>query len=134
MSTKFINLIVRNGGDLGEEGGFIADPTMDGGNLISCDYIAFVKPVIVAGLSPNYFEIFATSTSGPSFPKFTLHVSKALTGDYSGPSNKSSNEWMTEAKKAILEAVGNDAGAQSTTVVLPKDGADNLYFRRIAFS
>jgi len=108
---------------------------MDGDNLISCDYIAYVQPVIVAGEAPNYFQIFATSTSGTSFPKFTLHVSKAVTGSYSGAGNKPSNEWMTKAKTAILEAISNQApGGGRTTVVLPKDGADNVYFRRIFFN
>lgn len=140
MSAKFINLIVTNGGDLGE-GGFLANTTMDGDNLISCDYIAYVKPTIVVGNLPNYFEIFATSTSGvnPSTgqiqPKFILHVSKALTGSYDGASNKPSNEWMSKAKKVILEAISNQSpGGGRTTVVLPKDGADNVYFRRIAFA
>ena len=60
-------------------------------------------------------------------------MSKAQFGDPSGASNKPSAEWMAKAKKAILAALSNIYFPVSgrTTVSLPRDGEDQVYFRSI---
>ena len=146
MATKFINLIVSDGGVAGE-GGFTAEPFMNGDNLINTDIITFVKPVISTGLSPNSIEIYTTLTantvtlSGPGGTTedvikervYKLEVSKAQFGDPSGASNKPSAEWMAKAKKAISAAISNIYFPTSgrTTVSLPRDGGEQVYFRSI---
>ena len=146
MATKFINLIVSDGGVAGE-GGFIAEPFMNGDNLINTDIITFVKPVTSAGLSPNSFQIFTNITAntievaaGQGTTEqvlkervYELTVSKAQFGNPDGASNKPSAEWMVKAKKAILAALSNIYFPISgrTTVSLPKDGEDQVYFRSI---
>lgn len=146
MATKFINLIVSDGGVAGE-GGFIAEPFMNGDNLINTDIITFVKPVTSGGLSPNSFQIFTNITAntievaaGQGTTEqvikervYELTVSKAQFGDPSGASNKPSAEWMAKAKKAILAALSNIYFPVSgrTTVSLPRDGEDQVYFRSI---
>jgi hypothetical protein len=129
MSTRFINLIVTNGGTAGE-GGFVLDPSMDGDNLINDDFITLVKPVTNAALAPNEFQIFVDFGSSA---KYTLVVSTAQSGDYTGGANRPSAEWMLAGKKAISAAISNQApGGRRTTVSLPKDGTEQVYFRSIA--
>ena len=146
MATKFINLIVSDGGVAGE-GGFIAEPFMNGDNLINTDIITFVKPVTSAGLSPNSFQIFTSIpantlevAAGQGTTEqvikervYELEVSKAQFGDPSGASNKPSAEWMAKAKKAISAAISNIYFPTSgrTTVSLPRDGGEQVYFRSI---
>ena len=146
MATKFINLIVSDGGVAGE-GGFISEPFMNGDNLINTDIITFVKPVTSGGLSPNSFEIYTNITAntievaaGQGTTEqvlkervYKLEVSKAQFGDPSGASNKPSAEWMAKGKKAILAALSNIYFPVSgrTTVSLPRDGEDQVYFRSI---
>ena len=105
MSTRFINLIVVNGGAAGE-GGFTAEPFMDGDNLINDDIITFIKPVTEAGGTTNSIEIYTNipantievSAGGGTTEQvlkervYKLEVSKAQFGDPSGASNKPSAE------------------------------------------
>jgi|TARA_X000001382_G_scaffold32228_2_gene21109 hypothetical protein len=136
--TRFINLIVKNGGSSGE-GGFVADPSMDGDNLINDSFISLVKPVTIAGLSANEIQILVSfldaGGSSGDIAKYTLKVSKAQSGDPDGASNKPSAEWMAAAKKAISAAISNDSpGGRRTTVSLPKDGTEQVYFRSITLN
>lgn len=132
--TRFINLIVVNGGISGE-GGFVADPSMDGDNLINDNLITLVKPVTIAGLSANEIQIFLNFLDSSDIAKYTLKVSKAQNGDPDGASNKPSAEWMVAAKKAISAAISsNSPGGRRTTVSLPKDGAEQIYFRSITLN
>lgn len=138
MSTRFINLIVTNGGVAGE-GGFVAMPGMDGDNLINDAFISLVKPVTSAGLLNNQFEIFVNFLDGAGasgdMAKYTVGVSKAQSGDPDGAANKPSAEWMAAGKKAISAAISNQApGARRTTVSLPKDGMVQVYFRNITLN
>jgi len=146
MATTFINLIVSDGGVSGE-GGFISEPFMNGDNLINTDIITFIKPVTINGLSPNYIEIYTnipantlevaagqgTTEQVLKERVYKLEVSKAQFGDPSGAANKPSAEWMAKAKKAISAALSNiyfpDSGR--TTVSLPRDGGEQVYFRSI---
>lgn len=144
MSTRFINLIVTNGGNLGES--FVLEPYMDGDNLINDAYITFVKGVTGAEATPNTFQIFtsfAANTKEVSAPGgtteeklfervYTLSVATNISGDYGGNTNRPSAEWMLAAKKAISAAISNQApGGRRTTVSLPKDGMEQVYFRSI---
>jgi hypothetical protein len=146
MATTFINLIVSDGGDAGEEG-LISQPFMNGDNLINTDIITFVKPVTTGGNAPNYIEIYTnipantlevqagqgTTEQVLKERVYKLTVSKAQFGDPSGAVNKPSAEWMEKAKKAISAALSNiyfpDSGR--TTVSLPRDGGKQVYFRSI---
>jgi len=134
--ARFINLIVVNGGSSGE-GGFVAEPSMDGDNLINDNLITLVKPVTIAGLSANEIQIlvsFLDSGAG-DIAKYTLKVSKAQSGDPDGASNKPSAEWMAAAKKAISAAISSESpGGRRTTVSLPKDGTEKVYFRSITLN
>jgi hypothetical protein len=137
--TSFINLTVTNGGNSAGEGGFAADPSMDGDNLINTDHISFVKPVINAGLSSNKFEILVnfldSGAAGGDIAKYTVEVSKARSGSPDGAANKPSTKWMTATKKVITEAMSNAGpGGKSNPVVLPRDGQDQVYFRSIQFN
>ncbi len=135
MSTRFINLIVTNGGTSGEEGAFVADPSMDGDNLINDNLITLVKPITSGGLSSNSIEINVNFVDGANLAKYTLKVSKAQNGSPDGGSNKPSAEWMLAAKKAISAAISNQApGGRRTTVSLPKDGTEQVYFRSITLN
>ena len=138
MSTRFINLIVVNGGSSGE-GGFVAEPSMDGDNLINDNLITLVKPIASAGLSANEIQILVSFLDGSGasgdIAKYTLKVSKAQSGDPDGASNKPSAEWMAAAKKAISAAISNNSpGGRRTTVSLPKDGTAQVYFRSITLN
>lgn len=146
MATKFINLIVSDGGAVGE-GGFIAEPFMNGDNLINTDIITFIKPVTSGGNAPNSIEIYTnipanvidvaagqgTTEQVIKERVYSLVVSKAQFGDPSGAANRPSAEWMVKAKKAISAALSNiyfpDSGR--TTVSLPRDGEERVYFRSI---
>jgi len=136
--TRFINLIVTNGGSAGE-GGFVADPSMDGDNLINDNLITLVKPVTAAGTTANEIQILVNfldgAGAGGDIAKYTLKVSKAQSGDPDGASNKPSAEWMVAAKKAISAAISNNSpGGRRTTVSLPKDGTEQIYFRSITLN
>jgi len=137
--TNFINLIVTNGIIAGEEGSVFPRPAMNGDNLINDDHITFVEGVVGAGLNANTFEIttnfLASAGAGGDLAKYTLIVSKANDGAVDGNDLRPSAEWMLNAKKAITSAISNQApGGTSTTVVLPKDGNDTIYFRSISLT
>ena len=134
MSAKFINLIVTNGGSAGM--GFTLMPGMDGDNLINTDIITLVDYTL--GGAEARFEISTNVVinNGMSdvIKQYLVYASKSRTGTYQNAASLPSANWMAEAKKAIIEAISNEApGGGKTNVVFPKDGTERVYLRGITY-
>ena len=143
MSAKFINLVVTNGG---VDGGmtFNLNPGMEGDNLINTDIINLVSYTLTAaGPTPSAkFEISTNvviaindgMTTTEQMKKYVIYASKSNTGTYQDAASLPSADWMAKAKKAITEAISNEApGGGKTTVVFPKDGTEQVYLRSITY-